>query len=136
MQTLQWIYSAEVPAASTLDLRGVSNAAWCTEQFPYLVPPECWIGICDIHLSSKGGGLGRNSYLVVAGVGCATDLFPARFRVPIVVPPGAELNASLINNEDFPQWMTATVTAILVGAPNTANWRDVMTPFVGGSGAA
>lgn len=115
---LHWGYSALVPSATALPMDGAPGPmTWGSQLFPYTVPAGKWLAIKDISLQDKvaidTSGFERNNYFIVSNVGSAMSRSPLHYTSPVVIPPGATISFTLINNSREDQWMIASMTGYL-----------------------
>ncbi len=139
VQTVQWLLS-ELEAANTdTALAEGPGFSWISEFVPYRVPPNAWLAISDVQVSSKfnqgasdsttsGGGTSpRDSYLVienVLAVPSSVSFFSP--RIPILVPRWTLLDVHFINNAVEQQWMNAAITGYLLPFVPGQDYRDVL----------
>lgn len=119
VRLIQFVHSKLVQPYTNQPLDGPNPFTWSSEVFPYTVPSGYWLGVVDMHLGTKFGGRGgdnaRASMLVLGSVtSVPASTGSVSFRVPLVVPEGVTLTASIINNDIEMQWMNSAITAILV----------------------
>ena len=128
MRIVQFMHSKLVPPSTIHSLSGTNPYTWCSEVFPYVVPAGYWLGVVDMQLGSKftdGGPGSRASMLVLNNVASVPDNVGIQsYRIPLVVPPGVELTANLINNDAEQQWMNSVITGLLVPKIPGQDWRE------------
>lgn len=135
IQCVQWVHSKLVQPSSAISLDGPNGFTWCTEVFPYVVPPDTWLGIADVTFDTKfsdGGPNQRASLLVIPNVlTCPDNAGSRHYRSPIVVPSGTVLTALYYNNDSEAQWMSSTITGLLTPQQPGASYKDAFSFFFG-----
>lgn len=135
----QFLLSATVPSNGGQvrpTLYGPSTQGWT---WPMQCPESRWFIITNIHFGAKYGALGRSSYFSLSSLMTVTDVTQAwscgHPSQGLIVPPGAVLDGSFINNEFYnengaisqePMNMTAMVRGFMVDHQIGMSWFTVL----------
>ena len=117
-QSVCFVHSKLVPPLTMVSLEGNNPFQYNNPQkrdYPFIVPAGKELRITTAVLSTKLNRNGRASMLVLGSVIAVTGHAPVvRFEPGVVLPAGAVLTGSLINNDETEaQWMGSVVCGYL-----------------------